>query len=139
MMKLRYLVVLLPLALAACPGGGSNVTLEPSPRETAEGLADRYAAVLVATENALKADLGEDVEAKIRTTSDATTSAFLAYYDEAGKCWRDQSTGQIVDAPSNQPGQHCDMSAVNVGLTVAQAAISKARGLLAQYGFPAKE
>lgn len=125
----------LPLAGCSSPPAGQAPL---SPREQAEAVANDYAIAEVATEKAIKSGvLAPDVVTKIKATSQATTDAFLGYYDAAGLCWRNDAAA-IVDAPGNPAGAHCDQTTLGKLLAAAKGLIANLGQLTAAYGFAPK-
>lgn len=122
------------VACSAAPVGTSGNTAY-SPREQVETVYLGYGVVLSAAAGAIATDkLPNDVEKKIAAVTQAATNALKKAKDEALKCWRDQATGIVGDAPNLPPGQHCDPSTAGRLITVAQGAIGEARGVLGAFG-----
>jgi hypothetical protein len=127
----------LALLLAACSAApvGSTQNTAYSPREEVETVYLAYGTVLSAAAVAVSSNkLPNNVEKKIAAMTQAATNALKKAKDEALKCWRDQATGIVGDAPNLPPGQHCDPSTAGRLISFAEGAIGEARGIMAAFG-----
>lgn len=128
------LVALTLVACSAAPVGSSQNTAY-SPREQVETAYIAYGVVLSAAAGAVSTDkLPNDVEKKIAAVTQAATNALKSAKAEAMKCWRDQDTGIVGDAPNLPPGDHCDPSTAGRLISTAQSAIGEARGVMTAFG-----
>lgn len=123
----RFVACAAILLIAAC-------SADLSPREQDQQLMTGYLVPQTAAAGAVHSPLladKPDVVHAIRTTTDATSAAILAYDVEARKCVRDQATGNIVNAP----GAVCDQSWLSRSLTAALASIANLGDMVKSYGF----
>jgi hypothetical protein len=129
-----FLAALILSACSAAPVGTSGNTAY-SPREQVETAYIAYGVVLSAAAGAVSTDkLPNDVEKKIQAVTQAATNALKSAKAEAMKCWRDQATGIVGDAPNLPPHQHCDPSNAGRLISLAQSAIGEARGVMTAFG-----
>lgn len=134
---MRYLILAAALLLAACHAApvGTTGNTAYSPREQMQTVMTAYGAVLTAADAAINTGkLPAGVPAKIAASTQAATNAVHAADAEAGKCFRDQATGVVGDAPSNATGVHCDPSAAALLIGAAQSAVGSSSGLLTAFG-----
>jgi hypothetical protein len=121
-------------ACTAAPVGTSGNTAY-SPREQVETAYIAYGVVLSAAAVAVSTDkLPNDVEKKIAAVTQAATNALKKAKAEAMKCWRDQETGIVGDAPNLPPGERCDPSTAGRLISLAEGAIGEARGVMSAFG-----
>jgi hypothetical protein len=133
------LAVTVLLGIAGCGGAqtvdsnGQPVTVAPpSPREQDYNALLAYAAMQSIVLQALKTpqvQANADLKAKIKAGEQAARAAMLDYDTQARKCLRDDTTGQI----GNAPGQVCNPSDVTRALTSLSTAIASAQSFAAQY------
>lgn len=127
-------VILLLAACSAAPVGTTGNTAY-SPREQMQTVMTAYGAVLTAADAAINTGkLPAGVPAKIAASTQAATNAIHAADAEAGKCFRDQTTGVVGDAPNLAAGVHCDPSAAALLIGAAQSAVGSSSGLLSAFG-----
>lgn len=134
---MRYFILAAALLLAACHAApvGTTGNTAYSPREQMQTVMTAYGAVLTAADAAINTGkLPAGVPAKIAASTQAATNAVHAADAEAGKCFRDQATGVVGDAPGIAAGQHCDPSAAALLIGAAQSAVGSSSGLLAAFG-----
>lgn len=138
MRKMLYAsLVVCCLTLSACPPPPSSEGPALSPRENAENVATHvYAPALVAVELTLKSGfVPETTKEQVKTGSQIATNAFIAYYDAAGYCLRDEKTKVVGDSPANPPGKHCDQTLIGKLLPAALSAISDVVKITTQAGY----
>lgn len=132
------LVLLVACGTAAPVGTTQNTSY--SPREQLETAYLAYGAVLSAADGAVSSGkLPNDIEKKIDEGTQAATDALKAAKVEALKCWRDQATGVVGDAPNLPDGQHCNPSSSALLIAAAQGSIGNAHGLLTAFGVNVQE
>lgn len=130
-------LILAALLLAACSAApvGTTGNTAYSPREQMQTVMTAYGAVLVAADAAINTGkLPTGVSAKIAASTQAATNAVHAADAEAGKCFRDQTTGIVGDAPGLPADQHCNPSASALLIGAAQSAVGSASGLMSAFG-----
>jgi len=134
---MKYLILCAGVLLAACSAApvGTSGNTAYSPREQIETAYLAYGAVLSAADGAVSSGkLSNDVEKKIAAATQFATDRLKEAKAEAMKCWRDQTTGIVGDAPNLTAGQHCDPSTSGRLIAVAQGAIGQAHGVLSAFG-----
>lgn len=120
-------------ACSAAPVGTTGNTAY-SPREQMQTVMTAYGAVLTAADAAINTGkLPAGIPAKIAVSTQAATSAVQAATAEAMKCFRDQTTGVVGDAPSNAAGVHCDPSQSALLIGAAQSLVGSSTGLLGAF------
>lgn len=125
--------LLLCAACSAAPVGTSQNTTY-SPREQMVTVMNGYGAVLAAADGAISSGkLPSDTVKKIAAGTHAATAAVDAATAEAKKCWRDQDTGVVGDAPGLPADTHCNPSASALLIGAAQSAIGSAGGILSAF------
>ncbi len=133
----RLTPIFAALLLAGCHAApvGTSQSTQYSPRESMQIAMTAYGSVLVAADAAINTGkLPAGVPAKIAASTQAATNAIHAADAEAGKCFRDQTTGIVGDAPGLATGVHCNPSAAALLIGAAQSAVGSSTGLLGAFG-----
>lgn len=133
----RILALGFVLLLAACAGApvGDTQNTSLSPREQMVTVLNSYGLVLAAAAGAIDSGaLPRDAVKKIAAGTHAATDAVKAATDEAMKCWRDEKTGIVGDAPNLPADQHCNPKTSALFLGAAQSAVGNASGVMSAFG-----
>lgn len=136
-MHIRTLFLLAALALSGCQGApvGDTQNTSLSPREQMVTVLNSYGLVLAGAAGAIDSGaLPADAVEKIAAGTHNATDAVKAATDEAIKCWRDEKTGVVGDAPNLPAGQHCDPKTSALLLGAAQSAVGNASGIMSAFG-----